>query len=196
MVKRRNEDYMRDYVLTQTFGWIFAAFLFFRLSGGEWGFWLFCSGCSLLFSFFFIWAPISDTLVPNAVRVIKIVSTVMLMTSFALLVAEYVGLLGGSIGSIANECWRLPITLVVIVWVCCFFVSLAIQTIRPIALAQAKTGKRTKREVWLKSIALIAAGTGFLSIVLMPSTNINHVIIILAAGLMLLSLGIFLEMRR
>jgi hypothetical protein len=121
----------------------------------------------------------------------------MLIISLVLFIAEYVSLLGGeSTEIIANQSWRLPIAIIGMVWVFSFLASLAIQVIHPTAVAQAKTGKRSKREVWLKSLALLAAGTGFLCIILMPSVSVNYVIIILATGLILLSLGIFLEIRK
>jgi hypothetical protein len=83
--------------------------------------------------------------------------------------------------------------LAIALWVCSLTVSLAIQVIHPIAKAQARTGRRNKREVWLKLLALLAAVFGFFCIILIPSVNISYVIITLAAGLILLSLGIFLE---
>lgn len=197
MVKQRNKDYARDYIFTYAFSWVFAAFLFFRLSGGDWGFWLFCSICSLLFSFFFLWAPISNILTSNALKVIRIISMGMLFISLALFVAEYVRLLGGeSLEIIANKSWRLPIAIVGLLWVCSSVVSVAIQVIYPIAKAQAEVGGGSKREVWLKSLALIAVAFGFLTIILMPLVNIKYVIIILAIGMVLLSSGVFVGIKK
>lgn len=197
MSKQRKDDYARDYILTNAFSWVFAAFLFFRLSEGNWGFWLICSVCSLLFSFFFLWAPVSSILASNALRVIKIVSMGMLFISYALFVAEYVRLLGGEPFEIViDQSWRWPVAIVGLLWVCSFVVSIAIQVIHPIVKAQAEIGGGNKREVWLKTLALIAAGFGLLSIILLPLINIKYVVTILATGMLLLSLGAFWETRK
>jgi len=121
----------------------------------------------------------------------------MLFISLALFVAEYVRLLGGeSLEIIANKSWRLPIAIVGLLWVCSSVVSVAIQVIYPIAKAQAEVGGGSKREVWLKSLALIAVAFGFLTIILMPLVNIKYVIIILAIGMVLLSSGVFVGIKK
>jgi fatty acid desaturase len=118
----------------------------------------------------------------------------ILIISLGLVLREYANIMGGGFNYSVSQSLQVPITIIIGLWMVLFVASYLVLAVKPVVDVLTKTRGRNKTISWLKSLALILVVTGFLTLLLFPSVSIKQVVGVLAFGLVLLSLGIFLEL--